>query len=185
MQRHVLCSSARKIKQRPPSDLLLQPAWWPHLWTHSAKHNGMRHNTSSEKGDSLWKCYRPNYITEYGLKSSILSADCSLITQRGKQQIFDACLWIRLQHRINGAQPNIAYNNQTLHTRPIYISEGFSWRGGAALQTRVYPLLWAIWPASDPVLWTREFKVRFFFLLYLRETMSSAAYCKEQSSGET
>lgn len=37
-----------------------------------------------------------------------------------------------------GGEPNIAYNNQTLHTRPVYISEGFSWRGGAAHFKREY-----------------------------------------------
>lgn len=81
--------------------------------------------------------------------------------------------------------PNIVCNKQTLHTRPVYISEGCSWRGGAAHFKH------ASIHCCEPfglhkILCSElgEFKVR-FFLLYLRETMSSAAYCKEQSSGET
>lgn len=134
MQRPALCSSARKIKQSPASDSPSQPAWQPHLQSHSGKHNEMRRSTSKSSRfvmKVLW-LHRNTCIKK---ENSILSAYCSLITLRGKQHnkyLMHVFEWGSVQHGINEREPNIAHNNQTLHTRPIYISEGFSWRGGAA-----------------------------------------------------
>lgn len=118
---------------------------------------------------SLWKS------TDYTRnKHPQVRDDRSLITpRRTTSQIFDACLWIKIQ-----IQP---VTSKQCAPGPYTSQRVFA--GGVALRTSNTHCCAPFGLRSE-----LELKVRFFLLLlwlYLWETVISAAYCKEQSPGET
>ena len=113
-----------------------------------------------------------------------------------KKYIFDAYLKTNKKNRVvgNGKCNNLQHSRAHLTD----FKQRFRLRAGASHthQTPMYSLFSVSFGRvkssaavlNDPVLWTMSWKYMCFFIFtiaYLRETMGSAAYCKEQLSGDS